>query len=64
MGWLAGVFAVAKAIPVLDKYLDASLESYRAWKYRRDKTQGEDAFKKAKEESDTEDLQREISEKL
>jgi hypothetical protein len=55
---------VAKAIPVLDKYLDASLESYRAWKYRRDKTQGEDAFKKAKEESDTEDLQREISEKL
>ena len=62
--WLAILFAVIKAIPVLDKWFEASSKQYSDWRYAVNEREAQAALDKAQKEYDATDLQRELGEKL
>ncbi len=58
------LFAIIRLIPILDRWFETASAAYFQWKYRRESVQAEEAIQKAEADMDTEDLQREVGEKL
>ena len=58
------IFAIIKAIPILDKWAERSLEKYKEYKKNEDKRKLKEAIKKAIDEGNTEELSRIFGDKL
>ena len=60
MSIITGIFAMFQSIPILDKWADRLLSSYRQWKHDLEQNKIDAAVEKTKTEDNTEDLQNEL----
>ena len=60
MSFISGLFAIAKAVPVVDSWLRALVSAYVKWQIEQGKRDLAEALQKMFEESDQRDLEKEI----
>lgn len=54
------LFAIISAIPILDHWFNQLSQLYRSWKFNSDQQAAAEAFQKAQDEQEVEDLQKRI----